>query len=331
MDAITALLASLGGGESAGAALLGSAFLLTVFAAAALGITGLVAARGTRRRRFTPSASGQAAAGGGAGVRYQDPMGASPVMQRLSRHFTPEDERTRSQMRRDLARAGFRHPNAVSIYASFRILLAVALPGLALPMVPLLSRDMGPLPIVLGAVCLGLLGYLLPTLAVTSRARQRQRQIRDGFPEALDLMVVCVEAGLGLDEAIVRVAREMEGSNVAVAEELVLTSLELRAGRGREDALRNLAERSGVDEVAAFATLLIQSDELGTSIADALRVYADDMRSRRLLRAEEKAQRLPVLMALPLAFCLLPSFMLVIMMPVLLRIVRVLLPAGVGG
>ncbi len=320
-NTITGVLARLTAAPEA--TLAGLLFFLAVVGATLLAMGGVAAARGSRRRDFMPS--GHGGAPGSAGRRINEALQSSPVMRRLARHALPDDETARTRIRLDLARAGFRHPSAVSAYVGLRLLLAIVLPALLLPAVPLLSRHLDIAEMVMVAAMLGLLGYLVPVVVVTLRARQRQRLIREGFPEALDLMVVCVEAGLGLDETIVRVAREMEGSNLVVAEELILSSLELRAGRAREDALRNLAARTGVDEVAAFATLLIQSDQLGTSVAEALRVYADDMRARRLLRAEEKAQRLPVMMALPLALFLLPSFMLVLMMPVMLRIFRVLL------
>jgi len=176
---------------------------------------------------------------------------------------------------------------------------------------------------------LGLVGaatsFYLPDLWVGRRTRSLQRQYRDGFPDALDLLVVCMEAGLSLDAAISRVGEEIGHAHRAISDNLAMMALELRAGGTRADALRNLAERMGIDEVRSMVTLLLQSEELGTSVADALRLYADDMRTMRMLRAETKAQSLPVKLALPLGFFVFPTMMIVILLPVMIRIYRVIL------
>ena len=178
---------------------------------------------------------------------------------------------------------------------------------------------------------LALAGLYLPNLYVTAKADRRQEAIRNGFPDCLDLMLVCVEAGLGLEAAMDRVGREMVKSHPLVAGLLSTATLQLRAGARREEALRKMGESSGVDEIRSFATLLIQSDKLGTSIADTLRVYAAEMREKRRLRAEEKAHRLPVLISIPLVVCMLPTMIGVLMMPGVVRVVRQLLPALAGG
>ena len=157
------------------------------------------------------------------------------------------------------------------------------------------------------------------------RTRSLQRQYQDGFPDALDLLVVCAEAGLSLDAAISRVGQEIGHAHPAIAQNFMMMSLELRAGGTRADAMHNLAERMGVDEVRSMVTLLLQSEELGTSIADALRLYSDDMRIRRMLRAETKAQALPVKLSLPLGFFVFPTMLIVIMLPVAIRIYRAIL------
>jgi tight adherence protein C len=176
---------------------------------------------------------------------------------------------------------------------------------------------------------LGLAGlvsaFYFPDMWIGMRTRSLQRQYREGFPDALDLLVVCVEAGLSLDAAINRVGQEIGYAHSAIAENFTLMSLELRAGGTRADALHNLAERMGIDEVRSMVTLLLQSEELGTSIADALRIYADDMRTMRMLAAEAKAQALPVKLALPLGFFVFPTMMIVILLPVMIRIYRVIL------
>ena len=144
-------------------------------------------------------------------------------------------------------------------------------------------------------------------------------------------MLVCVEAGLGLEAAFARVGQEMTRSHPLLAEQLGSVVLELRAGRSREDALRRMADRAGVDEIRAFATLLIQSTKLGSSIGQTLRVYASEMREKRRMRAEEKAHRLPVLLSIPLVACMLPVMIGVLMLPAVIRTVRVLMPALAGN
>ncbi|HJR83273.1 MAG TPA: type II secretion system F family protein, partial [Sphingomicrobium sp.] len=174
-------------------------------------------------------------------------------------------------------------------------------------------------------------GLYLPSLLLRVMADRRQRDIINGFPDALDLMLVCVEAGLGMDSAFARVGMEMTESHPKLAEQFGAVVLELRAGRSHEDALRRMADRAGADEIRAFATLLIQSSKLGSSIAQTLRVYASEMREKRRLRAEEKAHRLPVLLSVPLVGCMLPVMIGVLMLPAAIRIIRTMVPALQGG
>jgi tight adherence protein C len=171
------------------------------------------------------------------------------------------------------------------------------------------------------------MGLYLPSLWIRAKADRRQRDIINGFPDALDLMLVCVEAGLGLEAAFSRVGMEMTRSHPLLAEQLGAVVLELRAGRSQEDALRRMADRAGADEIRAFATLLIQSHKLGSSIAQTLRVYASEMRERRRMRAEEKAHRLPVLLSIPLVCCMLPVMIGVLMIPAVIRTIRAVVPA----
>ena len=170
-------------------------------------------------------------------------------------------------------------------------------------------------------------------LFVRARPTGASSEIINGFPDALDLMLVCVEAGLGLEAAFARVGMEMTTSHPLLAEQFGAVVLELRAGRSHEDALRRMADRAGADDIRAFATLLIQSTKLGSSIAQTLRIYASEMREKRRMRAEEKAHRLPVLISIPLVACMLPVMIGVLMLPAAIRVVRAVLPAlqGHGG
>jgi tight adherence protein C len=174
-------------------------------------------------------------------------------------------------------------------------------------------------------------GLYVPALIVRTKADRRRQEIINDFPDALDLMLICVEAGLGLEAAFARVGMEMTESHPRIAEQFGSVVLELRAGRNREDALRRMADRAGADEIRAFATLLIQSTKLGSSIAQTLRVYASEMREKRRMRAEEKAHRLPVLLSIPLVVCMLPVMIGVLMLPAAIRVMRAILPALAGG
>jgi tight adherence protein C len=175
------------------------------------------------------------------------------------------------------------------------------------------------------------LGLYLPAVFIRAKADRRQQALINAFPDALDLMLVCVEAGLGLEAALARVGMEMTTSHPLLAEQFGAVVLELRAGRSHEDALRRMADRSGADDIRAFATLLVQSTKLGSSIAQTLRIYSAEMREKRRLRAEEKAHRLPVLISIPLVACMLPVMIGVLMLPAAIRVVRAIVPALGGG
>ncbi len=234
-------------------------------------------------------------------------------------------------LRERLRAAGFQSPLAPRLYTLLRLALVVILPALYL----LVSIGSGANITILrlymiGSAC-ALIGLYLPALIVRARADRRREAIINGFPDCLDLMLICVEAGLGLEAALDRVAREMALSQPLVVELLATATLRLRAGATREVALRKMADDSGVDEIRSFATLLIQSDRLGTSIGTTLRIYASEMRERRRMRAEEKAHRLPVLLSIPLVVCMLPTMIGVLMLPAIIRVVRQLLPALAGG
>lgn len=234
-------------------------------------------------------------------------------------------------VRQKLVAAGYTAPYAPRIYTLVRLALVVILPLAALLWYWTSGSSPSMLRLYLTLTILAAVGLYLPNIVIRAKADRRQRQIINGFPDALDLMLVCVEAGLGLEAAFARVGMEMTSSHPLLAEQLGSVVLELRAGRSREDALRRMADRAGADEIRAFATLLIQSTKLGSSVGQTLRVYASEMRERRRMRAEEKAHRLPVLLSIPLVVCMLPVMIGVLMLPAAIRVIRVLLPAMTGG
>lgn len=229
-------------------------------------------------------------------------------------------------LRRQLIQAGYGAPSAVTIYLGSRILLAALLPLANLLVLPLVTASIPVQTMLLIAVGLGLGGYLAPAWWIGWRTSSRQRQVREAFPDALDMLVVCVEAGLGLDAALARVGDELRRSHRLLSGHLRHVGLELRAGRSREDALRSMSDRIGLDEVSSLIGLLIQTDRLGTSMAQALRSYSEDMRARRMLTAEEKAQSLGVKMAFPLMLMILPALFIAIMSPAAIKVIEVLMP-----
>lgn len=234
-------------------------------------------------------------------------------------------------LRAKLIQAGYSSPSAPRVFTLIRLLLLFGLPAVFITL--MLGGEQPPSIVKLYFVGLGTaaLGMYLPNLFISAKADRRREAIVNGFPDCLDLMLVCVEAGLGLEAAFDRVGREMQHSHPLIAQILLVVTLELRAGASREEALRGMATRVQVDEIRAFATLLIQSDKLGSSIGATLRVYANEMREKRRLRAEEKAHRLPVLLAIPLVTCMLPVMIGVLMLPAAIKVVREVAPAMTGG
>jgi len=230
-----------------------------------------------------------------------------------------------------LRQAGYPSPAAPRIFTLIRLAMIFALPVLYVLLA--FSGEDPPsfLRVYLMGSLLALLGLYLPNLYIRARADRRKEAIINGFPDCLDLMLVCVESGLGLEAAMDRVGREMVKSHPLVAELLMITVLQLRAGSTRDEAFRKLAEASAVDEIRAFTTLIIQSDKLGTSVASTLRVYAAEMRERRQMRAEEKAHRLPVLISIPLVACMLPTMIGTLMLPAAVLMVRKIFPMMTGG
>jgi tight adherence protein C len=230
-------------------------------------------------------------------------------------------------LRQQLIAAGYPAPYAPRVYTLIRLVLVLGLPVLVVLFFWLTASSPSTLKLYASLVIAAALGLYVPNLFIRARADRRQRELVNAFPDALDLMLVCVEAGLGLEAAFSRVGMEMTSSHPLLAEQFGSVVLELRAGRSLEDALRRLADRAGADDIRAFATLLIQSTKLGSSISQTLRTYASEMREKRRLRAEEKAHRLPVLISIPLVACMLPTMIGVLMLPAAIRVIRAVVPA----
>jgi tight adherence protein C len=226
-------------------------------------------------------------------------------------------------LKNSLIRAGIYHDRAVPIFMGFKLGLPLALPILALPW--LSGRSLSPA-LLMGVLCgLCLFGYLLPNLVLNRLVKARQKKIREALPDALDLLVVCMQAGQGLDAAMKRVADDFMVSNPTLAKELLLVNLEINAGLERNQALRHLGERTGVDELASLCSVLIQSDRFGTSIVQTLKVQSETLRTTRRLKLEELAAKTPVKLIFPLLFCIFPAIMVVIIGPAVIRIAEGLL------
>jgi tight adherence protein C len=234
------------------------------------------------------------------------------------------------RLSKKLKAAGFVSPGAPKVYTLIRLCMIFLLPLAYLGLVYLSAEQPSFLKIYLICAGLALMGLMLPSLYVQARADRRQEEITNGFPDCLDLMLVCVESGLGIEAAMDRVGREMVVSHPRVAELLSLAVLMLRAGASREESFRKMADASGVDDIRSFTTLVIQSDKLGTSIATTLRVYAAEMREKRRMRAEEKAHRLPVLISIPLVACMLPTMIGTLMLPAVVMVAREIFPLLAG-
>jgi len=236
----------------------------------------------------------------------------------------PKSEDEISHLRKRFLQAGLgRFSNVTLSFYGARVFFAILLPVLFIIFKVSLMRPMLPFQIVFIVVVLALIGFYIPSLWLKIKIGRRKEEIVYGFPDALDLMVICAEAGMGLDAAINRVGEEMSLRCPEVSEEMKLLSRELRAGKQRRDALRNLAMRTDSEDVNSFVTLLIQTDKFGTSIAQALRVQSDSMRTKRAQKVEELAAKLPVKLLFPTILFIFPSLFLVLMGPALIRAFRV--------
>jgi tight adherence protein C len=220
-----------------------------------------------------------------------------------------------------LLRAGYRSSQALSAMRGFKVLTPVAFLAFVF-----LTGIYKWNPIVIPVVAAGF-GYLFPDMFLSWRMNARQHKLRRGLPDGLDLLVICVESGLGLDQALMKVAQELRITHPELSEELQLVNLEMRIGKTRLDALRELARRTGLEDIKSLVAMLVQTDRFGTSVAQSLRVFSDDLRVKRRQRAEEMSAKTTVKMVPPLIFFIFPALMVVILGPAVLTLIRQLMPA----
>jgi tight adherence protein C len=292
---------------------------LLVFLAAAMGAFGIMAMIQVRRgvRRRAAGVREHEDPVGGRSMRYASQRAAQRLMDYATRYFSTEKDDQR-ELKRRLVQGGFLDPRAAAFFLLGRIVTGVGLAVAALLVVPMILENIGNDVwfLVFGA---GFAGYFLPNFYLNRRIRARENEHRAGFPDFMDLLVVCADAGLSMEAALDRVGRELSDSYPSLSANIYMATLEIRAGRSLSEALEHFGDRLGLDEARSFATLLQQSEELGSSLTDALRVYSDDMRHQRLSRAEEKAYSLPAKLSVPLTLCVFPVVIIVIMLPVYVR------------
>jgi tight adherence protein C len=219
-----------------------------------------------------------------------------------------------------LIQAGFSDPRAVSMYWASRVSLAVGLPVLALFGLPILGVATNK--VLLAVLYFGAMGWIAPSFYVKRRLKARQKEVQLALADMLDMLVVCVEAGLGLNQALLRVADEIDHVSPVMSEQLALVNLEMRAGTPRDEALKNFAERTGLPDIKSLVNMMIQTDRFGTSVADALRVHSDTMRTKRRQRAEEAAAKTTIKLVFPLVLFVFPAMFLVVIGPSALAIYR---------
>jgi tight adherence protein C len=294
-----------------------------VFLAVAVLAYGMMAAarvRGSVKRRTAGIAESVDGAAPEGGALWQTSLKAAQrILDYTTKHYGSTEQSDAKVLRQRLIRAGVFDPRAVGYFFAGRIVLSIVLALFAfaaLPMFIHLSSSMS----WLAVIAFGMLGYVGPSVYIDRRIKSRRDQHRSGFPDFMDLLVVCADSGLSMEASLERVGRELADSYPSLGANIHMANLEIRAGRTMTDALEHLGDRLGLDEARSFATLIQQSAELGSSITDALRVYSDDMRHKRLSRAEEKAYSLPAKLSIPMMVCIFPVLFVVILLPVVVRL-----------
>lgn len=244
----------------------------------------------------------------------------------LAKLSRPDEGWEQSPIRIRFMNAGWRNPSAPQLFFGTKTLLAFVLPLIVLLVGGEALFSAGPQMVILSLIAASCVGYYLPNMVLNHLIEKRQREVFENFPDALDLLIICVEAGLGLDAAIAKVAAEIHLKSEVLAEELQLVLLELRAGFTKERALRNLSLRTGVEDIDMLVAMLIQSDRFGTSMGDSLRVHAENLRTKRRQRAEEAAAKISLKLLFPLIFFIFPTLMVVLVGPAAMQVYRNLLP-----
>lgn len=251
-------------------------------------------------------------------------------LDRYATFLEPQDAKQLSQIRLKLMQAGYRHRDAVRYFhfAQFALGIGLLILGVIYYVLFKSGTETSTQETLLYILGPAGIGYMMPKYWVTKRQQKRQEEIQDGFPDSLDMMLVCIEAGQSMDQSIIRVASEMRASYPALAEEFEIVALQIKAGRDKPSVLGEMAERCGVQDISSFVTVLVQSQTFGTSIGEALRVYAGEMRDKRVMRAEEKANKLPTKMTLATMMLTVPPLLIILVGPSVLGIMELFAMAG---
>ncbi len=278
----------------------------------------VVRLRGAVKRRAAGiSSDALVSSGGRHSLRDSGMKAAQRLIDRTTKHYSSFDDKSMKMLRQRLIQAGIFDARAVGFFFLTRAVLAIGLATLAFIALPLLAQASLQWPFTGVA---GLFGYLAPSMVLDRIVAARRTEYRAGFPDVMDLLVVCADAGLGIAASMERVGRELGESYPHLSANIHMSNLEIRAGRSMSEALEHFGDRLGLPEARSFAILIQQSDELGTSVTDALRVYSEDMRHKRLSTAEEKAHALPSKLSIPLMVCVFPVLFVVILLPVFVRV-----------
>jgi tight adherence protein C len=251
-------------------------------------------------------------------LRHSSIKAAQRLVEYTTKHYAASNDSNMKVLRRRLVQAGIFDSRAVAMFFIARTALAIGCAVVTFIFIPVLGFDGTVLWLFVGAAGMG--GYVAPSMYLDRRISARKAEHQAGFPDFMDLLVVCADAGLSMEAALDRVGRELSDSYPSLCANIHMANLEIRAGRSMTEALEHLGDRLALDEARSFATLIQQSEELGSSITDALRVYSEDMRHKRLSRAEEKAYALPAKLSVPMMVCIFPVIFVVILLPVIVRL-----------
>ena len=317
MDAFFEFMNGLSGGNNS--TVMVSAFVFLSAAALAFVFMAVAQVRFAVKRRAAEISTGPAnTTGDPRSLRYASKVAAQRLIDYTAKHYSTENKGETKELRRRLLQAGFLDTRAPVLFFLARAIAAVVLALGAFLLMPMLLKPESPMwpSLWIG----GLAGYFAPSVYLSRRIAGRQVEHRTGFPDFMDLLVVCADAGLSMEAALDRVGRELADSYRSLSANVHMATLEMRAGRTLSETLDHLADRLGLEEARSFATLLQQSEKLGSSLTEALRVYSDDMRHKRLSRAEEKAYSLPAKLSVPLTLCVFPVVIIVIMLPVYVKL-----------
>jgi tight adherence protein C len=295
---------------------------LLVFLAAgtlAFCVMAFVRVRGAVKRRTSRIVIDESKRNAKRSLRYSSLRAVAHLIEYTTKHYSGADDETMKVLRQRLVQAGIYDPRGVAYFFLGRTALAIGLAVVLFLVLPIVRPNSGSffwLMVIVG----GIAGYVGPSMYLDKRIAARKAEHRSGFPDFMDLLVVCADSGLSMEAALERVGRELGDTYPSLTANIHITNLEIRAGRNLKEALERFAERLALEEARAFTTLINQSIDLGSSITDALRVYSDDMRHKRLSLAEEKAYALPAKLSVPMMVCIFPVIFVVILLPVFVRL-----------